>query len=150
MLESFDEINSAKEELKRADHLLYVTLKYTRTADVINNMIKRLASAFEMCFDLILEDLKKSKKIKEIPLIGLEKATLLEKLMSKDKVLLDYIRFYFVLWEIRRAPYEGREEYRKHIALVGRDFIVKTDLLKEYFEVTKNFVKYYEECYQHD
>ena len=32
--------DNAKQELKRADHLLYVTLKYTRTVDVIKNTIK--------------------------------------------------------------------------------------------------------------
>ncbi|MDD5254159.1 MAG: hypothetical protein PHG05_03615 [Candidatus Nanoarchaeia archaeon] len=150
MLESFDEEVTAKEELKRADHLLYVTLKYTRTADVIHNLIKRLVSAFELCFEIILQDFKNNKKIKDVPKTGLEKAILLEKLMVKDKVFMDYICFYYVLWEIKRNSYEGKEEYRKHVALISKDFTVKTDLLKEYYEITEDFVKWCEEEYKHD
>ncbi len=40
MIEDLED--SALQELKRADHLIYVTLKYTRTVDVIKNTIKRL------------------------------------------------------------------------------------------------------------
>ena len=36
-----DLVEGAKEELKRADHSIYITLKYTRTVDVIKNIIKQ-------------------------------------------------------------------------------------------------------------
>ena len=39
MKESFDE---AIQELKRVDHLFWVSLKYTRTVDVIKHVIERL------------------------------------------------------------------------------------------------------------
>ena len=48
-------IPEAKEELKRADHLLYVTLKYTRTADVIKNTIHRLLNAIDYAIIFSLE-----------------------------------------------------------------------------------------------
>ena len=45
----FDDLEfDADEELKRADHMIYVTLKYTRTADVIHNILKRLINAFDV------------------------------------------------------------------------------------------------------
>ena len=50
---------NADDELKRADHMIYVTLKYTRTADVIQNIIKRLTNAYEFS---ILETLNKLNK----------------------------------------------------------------------------------------
>ncbi|MDD5331616.1 MAG: hypothetical protein PHE43_02235 [Candidatus Nanoarchaeia archaeon] len=150
MLESFNEETSAKEEVKRADHLIYVTLKYTRTADVIHNTIKRLASAFEMCFEKILEDYKRQKKIKEVPRTGYEKALLLETLMKNDKKMMDYISFYLMLREIRRSEYIGKEEYRKHVTLISKDFRIKTDFLKELFETTKRFVAYCDEKYKND
>ena len=35
-------LDKAKSELKRADHLIFVSLKYTRTVDVIRSIIERL------------------------------------------------------------------------------------------------------------
>ena len=43
-----EEIISPEEELKRADHLVYVSLKYTRTCDIMKNAIKRLIAAFQL------------------------------------------------------------------------------------------------------
>ena len=62
-----DYLSDPKEELKRADHSIYVTLKYTRTTDVIKNTIKRLISAFELATHHTLITLQKHKKISEVP-----------------------------------------------------------------------------------
>ena len=59
-----EEIISPEEELKRADHLVYVSLKYTRTCDIMKNAMKRLINAFEMSMHAYLEYLMKEKKIK--------------------------------------------------------------------------------------
>ena len=59
--------DSPEGELRRADHLIYVSLKYTRTCDVIKNAIKRLLSAFDLMFVDYLEKMKYEKKIEEVP-----------------------------------------------------------------------------------
>jgi len=41
-----------------ADHLLYVSLKYTKTTDVILNLIARWRSIIDLCIDKILEKAK--------------------------------------------------------------------------------------------
>ena len=41
MIESLE---NAKEELKRIDHLIYVTLKYTRTVDVLLSVVERMVN----------------------------------------------------------------------------------------------------------
>ena len=41
----------ASEELKRAEHLLYVSLKYTRTSDVMKSLIDRLIACFDFLID---------------------------------------------------------------------------------------------------
>ena len=51
-----------------ADHLLYVSLKYTKTCDVIINLILRWRKMIETSIDAILEKAKKKKKISTIPL----------------------------------------------------------------------------------
>ena len=50
MKESFDE---AVQELKRVDHLFWVSLKYTRTVDVIKHVIDRLISCIGFGFEAL-------------------------------------------------------------------------------------------------
>ncbi|HLC56520.1 MAG TPA: hypothetical protein VJJ23_04760 [Candidatus Nanoarchaeia archaeon] len=139
MIEDFQD--KALEEMKRADHLVYVSLKYTRTADVIKSVIQRLINVFEMSFDEYLEFMKDTRKIKEIPGTKKEKITLIEKLV-KEKIS-DYIRMYAVFKAIDKAEYTGREEYRKHVTLIshlpGKDFEVDYPRLLEFYDKTKEF-----------
>ena len=44
MEEAFEE---AVKEIKRVDHLFYVSLKYTRTVDMMKHMLDRLISTFQ-------------------------------------------------------------------------------------------------------
>lgn len=44
-------ITNAVEELKRVDHLIYVSLKYTRTVDVIRSVINRLIESYNAIID---------------------------------------------------------------------------------------------------
>ena len=50
-----------------ADHLLYVSLKYTKTCDVILNLILRWRKMIETAIDELLKHAKKKKKISSIP-----------------------------------------------------------------------------------
>ena len=52
MKESFE---LAVQELKRVDHLFWVSLKYTRTVDVIKNVIDRLISCVGFGLEAILK-----------------------------------------------------------------------------------------------
>src|SRR3989344_8510684 len=110
-------INEANEEMKRADHLLFVTLKYTRTTDVIKNAIGRLVNAFDNGVIHALEILKKKKKLKEIPLSPVSRAEVLRDLTKRDLYMLDYLNLYFLLRKIYHAEYTKKEEFRKHVAL---------------------------------
>ena len=46
-MEYINHLDEAKEEIKRADHLIYISLKYTKTVDVIKITIQRLINAFD-------------------------------------------------------------------------------------------------------
>ncbi|MEI6850094.1 MAG: hypothetical protein WCK29_03570, partial [archaeon] len=50
-----------------ADHLLYVSLKYTKTCDVIINLLLRWKIMIELGMDRLVEKSKKAKKWKPIP-----------------------------------------------------------------------------------
>ena len=66
-----------------ADHLLYVSLKYTKTCDVIINLILRWRKMIETSTDAILERAKKKKKISKVPGNPTEKIEVLRKLFKK-------------------------------------------------------------------
>jgi hypothetical protein len=139
--------DSAKEELKRADHLIYVTLKYTRTSEVIKNTIKRLISAFDYSILEVLEYLKHKKKIKVVPTITKLRAELLQGLLPETKY---YIEFYFLLKQIDKAELKKKEEYRKNVALIafdrkGMPLEINIDTLKKYYDKTHEFIEIIDE-----
>jgi len=137
--------DSIKEEIKRADHLIYVSLKYTRTCDVIKNVIQRLLNVFNFGIAEILEKEKKRNKIKIVPASPLARASLLEKLL-KSKVK-KHMNLYMLLRKIDKSEFIRREEYRKNVALVIKEGSIVVDMvtLKNFFEKTKEFVKFVEE-----
>jgi len=143
------EENPAKEELKRVDHLIYVTLKYTRTCDVIKNTIERLINAFEAVFDQGLEYAKKKRKTKVIPDSNRLKGELLYKVCNKRGVK-KYFELYLLLRDLYVAEFGRKEEYRKHVAMVctmdnGKIIEVDIPTLMEYYTQTKEFVKIIED-----
>lgn len=143
-----EEQSEAQEELKRADHSIFVTLKYTKTCDVIKNTIHRLINAFDYTIIHALTVLKKNKKIKDIPSTPLSRAEMLKKTYRKPEITA-FINFYFMLCRINRANYSKKEEFRKNVTLIvilenGEVINVNIEMLYSYFEKTKEFVSFIE------
>lgn len=135
-----DQVESPEEELKRADHLVYVSLKYTRTCDVIKNAIKRMIAAYELAFD---EYLAVKKNREELPASTKEKATLVKALLGNPA--RKYLALYNHLKKIDKADYDAFDEFRKGVTLKTRTPIpieVKMPDLYAYLEITKQFVAY--------
>ncbi len=132
MLEDFEE--NAEEELKRADHLIYVTLKYTKTVDVIRNIILRLINAIDYSVMEVLVYLR-VKNISNVPRMRVEQ--LLEKLPQ----IKEYADFYFLLRRLYNSKFDKKEEYRKNVTLLTQEGDVNIETLKEYFTKTKRFVR---------
>ena len=145
-------LNEAKEEIKRADHLLYVTLKYTRTTDVIKNAIDRLINAYDNAAIYALEVLKKKKKIKVIPLTPVSRAEVLRDNSKRDINMLDFLNGYFLLRKISRAEYTKKEEFRKNVTLtvMHNDEVIEINIvtLKELYNKTKEFIDYIAQKYK--
>jgi cell shape-determining protein MreC len=135
-----DLIENAREELKRADHLIYVSLKYTRTCDIIMNTIKRMIESYNFVIQALLEQLKDKKKIPSVPGSNTERAELLA---EKDKKYKKYMKEYFLLRKIEGCRFEGREEYRKHVTMIvhmdNKVLEVSVPVLEEYFNKVKEF-----------
>ena len=143
-----ENIHNAKEELKRADHLLYVSLKYTRTVDVIKSIIHRLINAYDFTFRALLEDKKIKKKIGDIPEnVGL-RVNLIKEYYATDPIIQDNVEFFLLLRKIDRAEYTRAREFRRHVTMTamveGKPLAVNIDVIVEYFNKVKDFVEYIE------
>ena len=81
-------------EIRSAQHLLYVSLKYTKTCDVILNLMNRWESIINLCMDILLEDLKKRKVIKEIPVAPKLKVDIVYKAYRRKKEVSEAMILY--------------------------------------------------------
>ncbi|MFH0867775.1 MAG: hypothetical protein V1831_00520 [Candidatus Woesearchaeota archaeon] len=139
-------LDNAREELKRVDHLFYVSLKYTRTADMMRHMVERLINAFSFGIESLLKYAKEEKKISEIPNNPAMRSKLFTEIFT-DEEALNYIGLYLKLRKIIKADYTKREEFRRHVTMTStldnNELVeVNIDILKEYYETAKNFVNY--------
>lgn len=134
----------ANAELKRVDHLIYVTLKYTRTVDVIRTVIEKLISTYNSKTEEVYTKLLDNKKIKLVPSVPLVRMKDMEKLFPKDKKVKDIVDFYILLKKIYANEYRTKEEYRKNVTLVTRDKEVNIEMLKSYYQITKDHINYLE------
>lgn len=144
MKESFDE---AVQELKRVDHLFWVSLKYTRTVDVIKNVIDRLINCIGFGLEALLKYAKEKKLVAGIPGNAGLRCDLLKKVFHNNPELIDYVNFYLKLRKLSKAEYSKREEFRRHVTMIatidkGEVVEVDIDTLKEYYDKTKNFIAF--------
>ena len=149
MIEEDKNYDDIEEELKRADHLIYVSLKYTRTVDVILSVIARLVSIQETLIDILLEFLEKKKKVKDINMGKpyLIKLNWLREGFKKDASVNELLDFYELLVKIMKSEHIRKGEFRKGLMLIAQDknaeivAEVNVDVLKEYYKNTKNLGK---------
>lgn len=139
-------LENSYEELKRVDHLLFVSLKYTRTVDVIKHVIERMISCLGFAFDAMLLKAKEHEKITDIPSAPVKKAELLRKLYENDERVPSIVDFYLLLRKIDRAEFSRAREYRRHVTMSvtvdGKPIDLSIDTMSEYFEKTKDFYGY--------
>ena len=133
-------------ELKRVDHLYYVSLKYTRTVDMIKHMLDRLISTLSFGIESLLNHAKEQKKINEVPSnLGLRAKLVID--TFQDEQLTGYMHFYLKLRKILRANYTQREEFRRHVTMIatidnGEIVEVNIDILKEHYDKAIDFVNF--------
>ena len=137
----------AGEEIKRADHLIYVSLKYTRTVDVLKSIIERLINAFDCGFSVLLQHAKNGKKISVVPELQRLKMDALRDVYKDDAVLLNFFNLYLLLKRINKANFDSSQEYRRHVTMTahldGGDVIeITIDIIGDYFKQAKEFLHY--------
>jgi hypothetical protein len=113
-----DSLLEAREELKRLEHIIYVSLKYTRTVDVIINALKRMVSTFDQIIETFLMKAQEDKKIDILPKSPALKATRVREIFKDDAELQRCLEFYTFLKLILNSPYKRREEFRRHVTYI--------------------------------
>lgn len=127
-----------------ADHLLYVSLKYTKTCDVILNLILRWRRMIEVSIDKILEKAKKKKMIASIPTNPATKIEVVKKVLKSDKNFQEVITMYEMFRKVEELRKERIGEFRKNVTLKifyqGQEIDVNLEKLKEYAEKLEKFI----------
>jgi len=120
-----------------ADHLLYVSLKYTKTCDVIMNLILRWRKMIEISINKILKHAKKKKKISAVPLNPVGKIEVARELFKKDEDFLEVIDMYKMFRKnvTLRVFYRGEE-----ININLEKLKIYADKLEKFISTTKQFL----------
>ena len=127
-----------------ADHLLYVSLKYTKTCDVIINLILRWRTMIERGIDALLKHAKKKKKISVVPSNPTKKIEDLRKVFKKDKNIQDVLDMYEMFKKIEELRKERIGEFRKNVTLRvfyrGEEININLEQLKIYADKLEKFI----------
>ena len=127
-----------------ADHLFFVSLKYTKTCDVILNLILRWRKMIETSIDAILVHAKKKKKISLVPVAPTEKIVAMKKLFKKDKNFQEVLEMYEMFKKVEELRKERIGEFRKNVTLKvfyrGKEININLEKLKEYSNELEKFI----------
>lgn len=138
-----ENLDNAQEEIKRADHLIFVSLKYTRTCDILKHIIDRLINCIDFTFTALLEHLKEEGKLDVVPTAPIPKANSIKTFFPDDEFLPEYAAFFIRLRKISKADFSRACEFRRHVTMtvVVEEEIIKVDIdnITEWFKRTKDF-----------
>ncbi len=134
-----------EKEWNAAQHLLFVSLKYTKTGDVMLNLIQRWKHMVEAASDELLAKAKKKKLLKTIPATPKEKVDALQKIFKKEEVVMNTLTLYSFFRRIPTLEQTKEHEFRKNVALRVIDqgeIVIDMEKLKEWALLLENFKKF--------
>lgn len=127
-----------------ADHLLYVSLKYTKTCDVIMNLMLRWRKMIETCMNHMLKKAQKDGKIDSVSENAIGKIKQCKEIFKDDKEFLKVMDMHMMLRKLETLRTERIGEFRKNVALKiifkGKEVNVNLEQLKIYAEMMENFI----------
>ncbi len=113
-----DYMLEGREELKRVEHIIYVSLKYTRTTDVLRNALLRFVSFFDIMFEGYMLDAMNKEKIAKVPKSPALRVTKLQDMFPDDAQFTKFVTYYFFLKDLLKREYGRINEYRRHVGMV--------------------------------
>jgi len=129
-----------------ADHLLYVSLKYTKTCDVIINLLLRWKIMIDMGMEKLVEKAKKEKKWKPVSDAPRAKLVQLMKLYADEPIMKQTLELYELFRDIEKLEKVRENEFRKGVNLrvTYKEQLININLdkLKEYSQILEKFISY--------
>lgn len=142
-----EQLKQSRDEMKRVDHLIYVSLKYTRTCDVFKNTIARMIDAIDFAISALLIPLEEQGKVLELPVQPRQRAELVKQQIADDRIR-KLIEFYLFLRQINRSEFGRAREYRRHVTMTckveGQDVEITIDNITQYYKEIKEDFAYVE------
>lgn len=127
-----------------ADHLLYVSMKYTKTCDVMLNLITRWRSMIDASIQRMLEQAKKKRLIKSIPTAPRPQIELAKEVYKKNPEVIIAIDLFEFFKRAENAEKMRENEFRKNVCLKildkGEWITIDMDKLKEYSAILEKFI----------
>lgn len=127
-----------------ADHLLYVSLKYTKTCDVIINLLFRWKNMIELGMERLIDRIKKQKKWKPVPDAPRARLVQLKKIYASNPDILEAFTLYELFRDIEILEKVRENEFRKGVNLKvmykGQVININLEKLKEYAAVLERFI----------
>ncbi len=137
-------ITEILKEKTSADHLLYVSMKYTKTCDVILNLLARWKSMMDISFDALIQKAFDDGIIKQMPESPKQKIEFLKTYFKKQKAVQEAIPLYIFFKRVPDTTKTRGGEFRKNVNLKIVEQNGTTDInmdkLKEYAEVLERFI----------
>jgi len=131
-------------EKTSADHLLYVSLKYTKTCDVILNLIARWKSLIELSFDAVIDKKIEQGKIPSKPTNPKQRIESMKTYFKRYPMIIDAIPLYIFFKRIPDLKKTREGEFRKNVNLKIITPTLTTEInmekLGEYSEIVDNFM----------
>ena len=129
-----------------ADHLLYVSLKYTKTCDVIINLLSRWKNMMEKGLEILVKKAKKEKKWKPVPDAPRAKLIQLRKIFAKNPDLIETFDLYELFRDLDKLEKIRENEFRKGVNLKvnyrGEIININLEKLKEYADNLEKFISF--------
>lgn len=129
-----------------ADHLLYVSLKYTKTCDVIINLLSRWRNMIDRGMDRLVAKAKKDKKWKPVPDAPLAKLIQLKKIYENVPEVMETLKLYELFKDIDKVEKIRENEFRKGVNLKvfykGQTININLLQLKDYAAILERFISY--------
>jgi hypothetical protein len=131
-------------EKTSADHLLYVSLKYTKTCDVILNLLARWKSLIEISFDGLLENGVEAEKIPHMPENPKQRIEFMKKYFKKYDTIQNTIPLYIFFKRVPDLNKTREGEFRKNVNLKviapNKTTEINMEKLGEYSDIVDNFI----------
>lgn len=143
-----DYIKDAQDELKRADHLIYVSLKYTRTVDVLKSVIQRFINCMDAIVTGLVDNLVEKGAVFEMPQAPGLKVSEIKNNYSDPKIE-KFVDLYLFFRKLNAAEYSRSNEFRRHVTMtaeVNEEIInIKIETVTDYYQEMKELIPYFAE-----